>query len=157
MLENRDYMRGESDSGSPLFHASASVVLMVILVVAFALQCINDVYIESIIERWLALTPLALLSGYVWQFLTFQFLHVDLWHLVGNLLGLWFIGRAVENMLGRKRFLIAYFGSGVVGGLLQCALMVMFPNHFVPFVFGASAGVMGIFAIFCRLAGSSEI
>jgi len=157
MLENRDYMRDEPDNGLPRFQASASVGLMIILVVAFALQCINDVYIESIIERWLALTPFALLSGYVWQFLTFQFLHVDLWHLVGNLLGLWFIGRSVENMLGKSRFLVAYFGSGVIGGLLQCLLMIIFPKHFGSFVFGASAGVMGIFAIFCRLAASSEI
>ena len=100
MLENRDYMRGDSDGGMPRLNASVSVVLMVVLVVAFALQCINDVYIKSVIESWLALTPLALARGYVWQLLTFQFLHVSLWHLIGNLLGLWFFGRFVENVLG---------------------------------------------------------
>ncbi len=157
MLENRDYMQGEPDGGMPRLHASASIVLMIVLVVAFALQCINDVYFKSVAEGWLGLTPLALVRGYIWQFLTFQFLHVSLWHLIGNLLGLWFFGRFVENVLGMKRFLIAYFGCGIVGGLLQCVLMVLFPNHFTPFVFGASAGVMGMFAIFCRLESSSEI
>jgi membrane associated rhomboid family serine protease len=157
MLENRDYMRGESQGGMPRFPGSASVVLMIVLVVAFALQCINDVYINSLIEVWLALTPAALALGYVWQLLTFQFLHVSLWHLIGNVIGLWFFGRFVENVLGRKRFLIAYFGCGVMGGLLQCALMLLSPRHFTPFVFGASAGVMGMFAIFCRLEASSEI
>jgi len=158
MLENRDYMRDDpSPGGSWRFRWSASITLMAVLVVAFAFQCINDVYIQSVIESRLALTPLALTKGYAWQFLTFQFLHVSLMHLLCNLLGLWFFGRFVENVLGTKRFLVAYFACGVVGGLLQSVVMVLFPDHFVPPVFGASSGVMGIFAIFCRLAADSTI
>jgi hypothetical protein len=60
-------------------------------------------------------------------------------------------------VVGKKRFLLAYLGSGLVGGLLQCVLMLLFPGHFAPFVFGASAGVMGVFAIFARLEAGSEI
>src|SRR4051812_35285711 len=103
-LADRHYMR-EGRRYGPL---SATVVLMVVLTLAFALQCVNDVYVNSMVEFWLALTPLALTKGYVWQLLTFQFLHVSLWHLIGNLAGLWFIGRFVENILGTKRFLAAY-------------------------------------------------
>lgn len=153
MLSDRDYMR-ETDERPPW---PASVVIMVALVVAFALQCINDVYLRSLTESYLALTPASILRGFVWQFITFQFLHLDLWHLLGNLMGLWFFGRFAENVLGRNRFLIAYFGSGIAGGLLQTVLMIFSPTHFAPFVYGASAGVMGIFAIFCRLEGKSEI
>lgn len=156
MLENRDYMR-ESSGGSWRFRWSASVMLMVILTGTFALQCINDVYLESIFDRKLALTPLALTSGHIWQFLSFQFLHVSIGHLLGNLLGLWFFGRFVENILGTKRFLTAYLLCGVAGGLLQCILMVLFSQHFAPFVFGASAGVLGMFAVFCRLQADSEV
>jgi membrane associated rhomboid family serine protease len=130
---------------------------MVVLVVAFALQCVNDVYLRTLADSWLGLTPAALGRGWVWQLLTFQFLHVSLWHLFGNLLGLWFFGRFVESVLGPTRYLVAYFGAGIAGGLLQGALMVAFPNHFSPFVFGASAGVSGIFAIFCRLQSAAEI
>lgn len=72
-------------------------------------------------------------------------------------MGLWYFGRFVENVLGKQRFLIAYFGAGVLGGLLQCVLMILFPRHFGLFVFGASAGVMGIFAIFARLEAQSII
>ncbi len=35
--------------------------------------------------------------------------------------------------------------------------MLLFPEHFPPFAFGASAGIAGIFAIFCRLQADSEI
>lgn len=153
MISDRPYMRNRRGFVAP----SVSVVLMVVLTVIFALQCINDVYLRSLVDRWLALTPDALAHGYVWQLLTFQFLHVDILHLLGNLLGLWFFGRFVENILGKQRFLLAYFGAGVAGGLLQCLLMLLFPAHFAPFVFGASAGVMGVFAIFCRLEAGSEI
>lgn len=157
MLENRDYMR-EPDPGSPFhFRWTASTLLMAILVAVFALQSINDVYFQLHAERWLALTPLALTSGYVWQLFTFQFLHGGLLHLFGNLLGLWFFGRFVENVLGTKRYLVAYFGAGVLGGLLHAILMLIFPNHFGDFVYGASAGVMGIFAIFCMLESDSVI
>ena len=130
---------------------------MIVLVITFAFQCINDVYVESVIEDTLALTRAAFTRGHIWQLLTFQFLHGSLWHLIGNLMGLWFFGRLVENILGTSRFLVAYFGCGVVGGLLQSALMVLFPTHFGLFVFGASAGVMGVFAIFARLESGSEI
>ena len=153
MLDDRPYMR-EGSRHSPW---PVAVVLMVVLVVTFALQCVNDVYIRSVVEDFLALTPWALRKGYVWQFFTFQFLHVDIVHLLCNLLGLWFFGRFAEDVLGKHRFLLAYFGSGIIGGLLQAVLMVVFPGHFAPFVFGASAGIMGVFAVFCRLEAKSQI
>lgn len=136
---------------------SVSVVLMFVLVVAFAIQCINDVYVESLVEGKLALTPNALKKGFVWQLLTFQFLHGSIGHLLGNLIGLWFFGRPVEHFLGKSRYLLAYFGSGVAGGLLQGVLMILFPFHFGMFVYGASAGVMGVFAIFAILESHAEI
>jgi membrane associated rhomboid family serine protease len=158
MLENRDYMRqGPSSDGFGQSRWSPSVVLMIVLTVAFAAQCINDVYIQSPAEEWLALTPFALSKGYVWQLLTFQFLHLNLWHLAGNLITLWFFGRFVEEVLGTRRFLVAYFGAGVIGGLLQSVLMLLFPEHFPPFTYGASAGIAGIFAVFCRLQADAEI
>ena len=158
MLENRDYMRTGPDAGPPFgFRWSASSVLMVVLVAAYALQCINDVYFRAFAEPLLGLTPQALSSGYVWQLLTFQFLHGNLMHLVCNLIGLWFFGRFAENVLGRSRFCIAYFGAGVLGGILQAALMWLFPFHFPSPAFGASAGVSGVFAIFAMLESHSEI
>ena len=50
MLDDRPYMR----QVSVRVPIQASVILMIVLVVAFALQCINDVYIKSIGATWLA-------------------------------------------------------------------------------------------------------
>ena len=134
-----------------------SVLLMILLVIIFAVQCVNDVYLQTTVERWLALTSESLTRGYLWQFLTFQFLHGSVLHLVCNLLGLWFFGRFVEAVIGWRRFLLAYFGSGVMGGILQSVLMTLFPTHFGFFVYGASAGVSGMFAIFARLLPDSVL
>lgn len=157
MLENRDYMR--EDSGGKLWRLrwSASTILMVTLVIIYALQCINEVYLKSPTEWYLALTVPGLKSGYIWQLITFQFLHGNLLHLLGNLMGLFYFGRFVENVLGTRRFLVAYFAAGVIGGIVQGLLMLAFPNHFGMMLFGASAGVAGMFAIFAMLERDGEI
>ena len=152
MLEDRDYMRRR-----PSHAWSITTVLSVILVVVFALQCINDVYFHTPVEYWLALTPACLEHGWVWQLITFQFLHANLWHIAGNLLVFWWAGHYVENVLGKKRFLIAMFGCGAIGGLLQALLMILFPMRFGLPVVGASAGVAGLFAIYALMEKDSEV
>jgi membrane associated rhomboid family serine protease len=132
-------------------------ILMVVLLLVFALQCINDVYLQSFLESKLALTSECFGRGYVWQLFTFQFLHDGIWHIGGNLLSLWFFGRFVESVLGKQRFLVAYFGCGMMGGILQGVLMLLFPTHFGFFTYGASAGAAGIFAIFVLLLPDTEI
>jgi membrane associated rhomboid family serine protease len=152
-LADRHYMR-EGRRHGPL---SATVILMIVLGAVFALQCINDVYLKAPVERWLVLTSECFTRGYVWQLLTFQFLHGSPWHIICNLLGLWFFARFVENVLGKRRFLVAYLGCGLIGGVLQGLLMVLFPLHFGLGVYGASAGVSGMFALFVCLLPDSEI
>ncbi len=56
-----------------------------------------------------------------------------------------------EESLGKKNFLILYFSSGVVGGLLQILGALWLPNHFGGAVVGASAGVFGLVAAFAVL------
>ena len=134
MLENRDYMRDP-----PRYRTwSVTTVLTVVMLGVFALQCVNDVYLRTPVEYWLALTPACFEHGWVWQLITFQFLHASLWHIAGNLIVFWWVGHFVENILGKKRFLIALFGCGAVGGILQELLMILFPMRFGGLVVGAS-------------------
>lgn len=131
--------------------------LMMVLAAVFALQCINAVYLQTRAESWLALTTDGLKSGFVWQFFTFQFLHGGLFHLLMNLLGLWFLGSWTERVLGTKRYLIFFALCGVGGGLLQGALMLLFPGHYGNLLYGASAGTSGMLALFAVLEAESEI
>ena len=153
MLEDRDYMRAQ-----PRYRPwSMTTVLTVVMLGVFALQCVNDVYLRTPVEYWLALTPACFGRGWIWQLITFQFLHASLWHIAGNLIVFWWVGHFVENVLGKKRFLVALFGCGAVGGILQELLMILFPMRFGGLVVGASAGVAGLFAIFALLEKDSVV
>ena len=150
MLEDRSYMRANPHR-SPW---SATVILMIAVVVCFALQNIAGVYWQAggWIDSHLALSTDGLKQGFVWQLLTFQFLHVGLFHLIGNLIGLWFFGRFVEDRLGTREVLKVYFLSGIAGGILQAGLGWLVPSHFgvIPTA-GASAGVFGLLTAFALL------
>ena len=114
---------------------SASAVLMAVIGVAFVLQQIPP---ADFIYSWLALSADGLRHGFVWQLLTFQFLHAGFWHLAGN-------------------FLKLYFAAGLAGGLLQSLPGLAFENRFGGPVIGASAGVIGLFAAFAMLEPDAEI
>ncbi|MBL8764513.1 MAG: rhomboid family intramembrane serine protease [Phycisphaerae bacterium] len=90
----------------------------------------------------------------VWRFVTFQFLHASLTHLLFNMLGLWFFGPLVEQYLGAKRFAAFYLVTGIFGALAYLVLNtlgyigislpgVLFDDPYTPLV-GASAGVFGV-------------
>ena len=87
MLEDRYYMRSEERSS----RLSASVILMIVLTVVFALQNIDYVYTRFGLNSTFALSPEGLRRGFVWQLFTFQFLHGGLFHLLFNLIALWFL------------------------------------------------------------------
>ncbi len=152
MLSDRDYMREPDDRPA----MSMTVRLMIALVAVFAAVQINAVYGRP---EWTGYLPLSLggiQRGFLWQLVTFQFLHGGLLHLASNLLGLWICGRFVEHVVGRWRFLAFYLGTGMAGGLLHLLLAAAFPTWFGIPVFGASAGVMALVALFCLLQPEAE-
>lgn len=53
----------------------------------------------------------------LYQYVTYQFLHGDLWHLLGNMLFLWIFGNAVCDRMGWLGYLLFYLGGGVFAGV----------------------------------------
>lgn len=136
---------------------SMSAKLIIALIALFALSAINQVYVRSSWIHHLALTQVGISRFYFWQPLTFQFLHGSFIHLALNCLMIWWFGRFVEQTCGPRRLLTFFLLCGVVGGVLQALLMVLFPAHFASAVIGASAGTSGLFAIFARLMKEQEV
>ncbi|HLY99463.1 MAG TPA: rhomboid family intramembrane serine protease [Candidatus Angelobacter sp.] len=64
-----------------------------------------------------SLTPKLVRVGWVWQFVTYAFIHLDPRHLLACLVGLYFIGSSVEERIGQRAFFELYLGSAVVAGL----------------------------------------
>ena len=157
MLEDRYYMRQSSFDS----RKSATMILLIANVAAFLLECIYYHYpnIHFASSDYLPLSWEGLKAGHVWQLLTFQFLHAGLLHLLFNCWAIYIFGREVEIALGAKRFLILYFGSGVVGGLFQAfagSLVEIFPNSLWARAFsaptvGASAGALGLMAAYATM------
>ena len=121
MLDDRHYMRPDGRHGSSWVSTlPLTIWLMISLVVAFAVQQIDIVYLHGQYIDDLALTRECLTRGYVWQLLTFQFLHYDLLHLIFNLIGLWFFGRFVEERLGRFNLFKLYLRQRYCGRIVLC-------------------------------------
>jgi membrane associated rhomboid family serine protease len=154
MLADRQYMRGDN-APTPW---SITIVLLVFNILVFFLEYSDGE--GSKIQKWFmeygALSLEGLKHGFIWQFVTFQFLHGGLPHLVLNSIGLYFFGRPLEGMLGRRDFIKLYLFSGVLGGVLQVLLSLIFPQIAGPMV-GASAGICGLVAAFSLLAPDSQI
>ncbi len=105
----------------------------------------------------LSLSRDGIADGRVYQLLTFQFLHGSPMHLLMNMIGLYFFGRAVEELLGSMGMLRLYLVSGMVGGLMQVGLAFAWPSAFSAGVVGASAGVFGLIAAFATRAPEQPI
>jgi membrane associated rhomboid family serine protease len=85
-----------------------------------------------------------LLSGQVWQLVTYMFVHHDGWHLLSNMLILYFFGIEVEKLLGRVRFLEFFGICGLIGGLAYLLLSLVAPAFRGIWLVGASGGCFGL-------------
>ena len=88
-----------------------------------------------------------------WKFLTCGFAHAsypEYQHILFNMLGLFFLGRMVEQRYGRKEFLWFYMLTIVFGSILWCVLNTIQginPNIALIGASGAITGVVMLFAL----------
>jgi len=111
-------------------------VLLIANIAMFFLQLLPNVtaYLVLIPAQW----------WFVWNYITFQFLHADPMHLIFNMIGLYFLGMVLERAWGARRFVTFYFVCGVFAGI--CHVLATFArggNTGIPLL-GASGGVYGI-------------
>jgi membrane associated rhomboid family serine protease len=83
-----------------------------------------------------------------WRFVTYMFLHGSGFHLLFNMLWLWWMGRAVEEGLGPRTFSVIYFGAGIGGAFFHIALSFLYGTSIV---IGASGAVFGIMVAFAYM------
>lgn len=81
----------------------------------------------------------------LWRYVTFQFQHGGLIHLLFNMLGLYFLGRILEESWGTKRFLTFYLSCGAFAGLCHVVMTFAFSpaDTHTPLI-GASGGVYAV-------------
>lgn len=89
-----------------------------------------------------------------WRFVTYMFLHGSGFHLIFNLLWLWWMGQSVEETIGPRSFAVLFFGSGIGGAILHIALSFLYGTNVV---IGASGAVFGVMVAFAYLFPSAPI
>jgi membrane associated rhomboid family serine protease len=93
------------------------------------------------------------LGEQVLAIVTSMFLHVDLRHIVGNMIFLWIFGNNIEDRLGRVGFIAFYLLAGLVAALTQVAID---PTSTVPMV-GASGAISAILGAYVVLFPGARV
>lgn len=104
------------------------------------------------------LLPRLVVHGWIWQLVTYSFIHVGFMHWFGNMIGIWMFGAAFEGSWGTRRFLELY-GFGVIGAALTTIALSYGHALGSPdqLTVGASGGVFAILIAFGMVFGENEI
>ncbi|MCB9245518.1 MAG: rhomboid family intramembrane serine protease [Flavobacteriales bacterium] len=96
-----------------------------------------------------------------WTLITYMFLHAGFWHLLFNMLFLYFIGRILEDFQSTQRFYTIYFGGGLAGALFYLLAYNLFPVFTsIPepvYMLGASGAVTAIVIATATLVPQYEV
>lgn len=150
--------RGNISMGLPPFRgairaiilASTAVYVGILVALSFAPAT------GQLILRLGMLDPALVRQGAVWQFLTYAFVHVDPLQFLFSMVGVYFIGGAVEQQIGPRRLLRLYFFSAIGAGVLGCALSLTGVLGQGP-AFTAGAAANGLLMVFYLLNREAPI
>lgn len=121
-------------------------------VIVFVAQLFLDAYQPGFVREYLGLSDRGVHAAYGWQFFTAPFLHDGPWHLVGNMLILYLLGRDVESIIGQRQFLFLYLAGAAAGELGHLFLM---PATSV--LFAASGGVAAVLVAYATILPELEL
>src|SRR5690606_16461497 len=83
-----------------------------------------------------------------WTLVTYMFTHAGLWHMVWNMILIYFMAQVFFTIMGQKKILYLYVMSVLAGGALMLILGLIMPARFSHSVLiGASASVLGVGAV----------
>ena len=130
-------------SRRPSRFPAVTVLIILANVFVFILELAGG---NRFVHAWSAI-PAKIVFGHRWiTLLTSMFLHGSWLHIIGNMIYLWAFGPAIEDAMGRGRYLLFYFAGGMVAMIAQVAAS---PYSKIPTLgaSGAIAAVMGAFIV----------
>jgi membrane associated rhomboid family serine protease len=103
---------------------------------------------QRMLQGLLGLTPASVLHGWIWQPLSYMFLHGSLGHILFNMLALWMFGTELERMWGTPFFVRYYFATGIAAGVttIACAMLpfAFAAPLYASLTIGASGAIYGL-------------
>jgi membrane associated rhomboid family serine protease len=169
-IYDREYYRREGPSFLDSFHLRGQVCnwLIIVNIVAYVIQLFTRVpgrpddwdgariWLAGPFTDALMLNVDAVLHGQVWRLLTYAFLHDPgvygsppgfFWHIVFNMLFLWWFGRDLEEMYGPREFLSFYLVAALLGGLAFMGAGLITGQQYCIGASGAVTAVMVLCAL----------
>ena len=147
-INDRDYHRNDQHRGGGGLFAQLTPVVKWLLILNLGIYFL-DLFVKGDAEdgplRRFGVFAIqsAVSEGRIWEFITFQFLHGNVAHVLFNCLGLFFFGPWMERWWGSLKFLIFYLLCGAAGAAFF-TLLAMLGVVANSYLVGASAGLYGI-------------
>ncbi|MDR2578198.1 MAG: rhomboid family intramembrane serine protease [Chitinispirillales bacterium] len=144
-------MYGQTQKFSPYVKG-----IVIANVVAFIMQLLP--VIGDRVTSLGALMPVRTIFNFeLWRPVSYMFLHSPdmLFHILFNMLILWWFGTELEDLWGGKKFLIFYFICGVGAGFFSF-LYLFFGNPYV-MVIGASGAVLGVLTAYAHYYPNRQV
>jgi len=108
-----------------------------------AMQLLGREFAQGLTLR-MSMIPLAVIRyKWVWTFVTYMFLHNGFRHILFNMLGLFIFGIHVERQMGSREFLLYYFVTGTLAGILSF-VVYYFTRNYVVALMGASGALFAV-------------
>jgi membrane associated rhomboid family serine protease len=122
--------------------------LLIVNTIIFVLTYLCPLQLQRQIMLVLALSAEAAVRNlFVWQLVTYMFLHAGITHVLFNMLTLWMFGIQLERDWGTRRFLKYYFYCGIAAGV--CVLVVnILLGYWGVVTLGASGAIFGVLVAF---------
>jgi membrane associated rhomboid family serine protease/Zn-finger nucleic acid-binding protein len=129
------------EDDNPVKHIPAATITLVVLVILTSLAALSD--LKEAVSRF-GFVPAELFTGGGLTMISSFFLHGSVFHLIGNMYFLFVFGDNVEDVLGKKRFLLMLLAATVGGDLLHALFA---PNSHTPCI-GASGGISALIVFY---------
>lgn len=135
-------------SGLPVAIRVIITINVAVFLIQSILSIVSPAYSNALIQAFAFYPDWQTALFQPWRAVTYMFLHGGAFHLIFNMLWLWWLGRHVEESMGPRSFLVIYFGAGLGGALFDVLAAPLL--GFTP-VIGASGAVYGIMVAFAML------
>ncbi len=133
------------------------IQLLVGLVISFlfSINSVQGLYLSyTTINPWFGFYIPMFLKGFIWQPLTYMFIHSSLSHLFFNMIWLFVFGPEVEIYFTKKRFFTFYIFCGIVSVLVNFVPFVI--KGYQPPIIGASGSIMAVLVAFAYINPEKE-
>lgn len=158
-IYDREYYRGEARGPAWLGgNTPAWKALIFVNVGMMLVQLAFQRHGGEFFRAWLEASPTYTLHHLrLWQLLTATFLHAGLWHLLVNMLFLWFIGIELEGLYGSRDFLAFYLCAAVLSTLGWVLWSAAAPDAGFRYMLGASGAIMALLTVYTLLHPRREV